>query len=239
MRRYAQGFTLIELAVALFIITLILGSLLVPLTTQIEQHQITDTQKTLVEVRDALLGHAIAYGYLPCPDTDNDGNENVTSGICTGAASNIAAGNLPWQTLGVASTDVWGNRFRYVIREEYGRRTPSTSFTLNTTSATVRVCSTAACSPASAVLTSTAVFVVLSYGRNGYGATNPGGAANSCPAGGCSADEQENIDADRDIISRIPTAAGTTAGEFDDIVTWVTVYTLFNRMVAAGKLSYY
>jgi len=29
---------------------------------------------------------------------------------------------------------------------------------------------------------------------------------------------------------------GSTAGEFDDVVTWLGKYTLFNRMVAAGKL---
>ena len=36
----ARGFTLIELAVALFIIVLVLGSLLVPLATQVEQRQV-------------------------------------------------------------------------------------------------------------------------------------------------------------------------------------------------------
>src|SRR5258707_15770270 len=117
MKPIQRGFTLIELAVALFIITLLLGSLLVPLSTQVEQKQISDTQKTLDEIKDALQGFAVANGYLPCPDTDNDGAENVTvaTGKCTGAVANIAVGNLPWQTLGVASADVWGNRFRYVI----------------------------------------------------------------------------------------------------------------------------
>jgi hypothetical protein len=29
---------------------------------------------------------------------------------------------------------------------------------------------------------------------------------------------------------------GSTAGEFDDVVTWISKYALFSRMVAAGKL---
>jgi len=227
-----KGFTLIELAIAAFVIALLLGSLLVPLATQVEQRQISDTEKTLAEIKEALIGFAVANSYLPCPDTDNDGVENVTAGVCTGAASGIASGNLPWQTLGVASADVWGNRFSYVIREEYARRSPSTSFTLSTTVANVRVCPTAATCGSS--LTSSAIAAILSYGRNGYGATNSQtGAVNPAPT---SADELENIDADRDIVSRIPTAQGAAAGEFDDIVTWLPLYTLFNRMVAAGKL---
>ena len=47
-----HGFSLIEVAVVLFIIVLLLGSILVPLTTQVEQKQISDTQKTLDEIRE-------------------------------------------------------------------------------------------------------------------------------------------------------------------------------------------
>jgi hypothetical protein len=36
--------------------------------------------------------------------------------------------------------------------------------------------------------------------------------------------------------SRSMTSVGTPAGEFDDIVIWISKFTLFNRMVAAGKL---
>jgi|SRR5688572_14106064 len=227
-----HGFTLIELAVAIFIIALVLGSLLVPLATQVEQRQVSDTQKTLDEIREALVGHAIARGYLPCPDTDNDGVENVAAGVCTSVSADIAAGNLPWQTLGVASSDVWGNRFRYVIREEYARRAPSTAFSVSTTSANVRVCPTA--TTCGSALTSSAVAVVLSHGKNGNGATSgQTGAPNAMPT---SADELENTDTDRDVVSRVHSAVGTAAGEYDDIVTWLPLYTLLNRMVAAGKL---
>jgi hypothetical protein len=37
-------------------------------------------------------------------------------------------------------------------------------------------------------------------------------------------------------VSRVQTPVGSTAGEFDDIVSWLGRYTLFNSMVAAGKL---
>jgi prepilin-type N-terminal cleavage/methylation domain-containing protein len=230
----AKGFTLIELAVAIAIITLLLGSLLVPLQTQVAQRQISDTQKSLDDFREALLGFAVANGYLPCPDTDNDGLENVAgSGLCSSISSNIASGNLPWQTLGVTvNADVWGNRFRYAVRDEYARRSPATSFSLTTTAPNLQVCPTA--STCGSALTSSAVAVVLSHGKNGYGATSSlSGTTNPAPT---SADELEDTNNDRVFVSRVMTEVGATAGEYDDIVTWLPSYLLFNRMVSAGKL---
>ena len=56
----SRGFTLIELAVSIFIIALVLGAILVPLATQVEQRQISETQKTLEDAKEALLGFALA-----------------------------------------------------------------------------------------------------------------------------------------------------------------------------------
>ncbi len=230
MRNIQTGFSFIELAVAMFIMTLILGSILVPLAAQVEQRQNSETQRLLEEARDALLGHAIAHGYLPCPDTDGDGSENISGSNCATISSNIAHGTLPWQTLGLAASDAWGNRIRYAIREEYGRRT---LFSLTSPGPSVtypRVCETSACT---SVLTTSAVAVLVSHGRNGYGATSSTGSALVNPT---SNNELENTDADRDFVSRTSSAAGASAGEFDDVVLWLPLYTLFNKMVAAGKL---
>lgn len=236
MKQRQKGFSLIEVAVVLFILVLLLGSLLVPLTTQVEQRQISDTEKTLESVRDALLGFAVANGHLPCPDNNNDGLEdiNAANDRCSVIATSISAGNLPWQTLGLGNSDVWGNRFRYVVREEYARRPPlSTTFTLSTTT-NVRVCTVAACSPASNVLTSTAVAAVISHGKNGLGAINSlSGVSNPTPT---SPDELQNTNNDRDIVSRTMSAASANTIEFDDIVVWLPQYILFNRMVTAGRL---
>ncbi len=233
MRKSEAGFSFLELAVAMFILTLLLGSILVPLATQVEQRQISETQRIMDQARDALLGHAVAFGYLPCPDTDNDGAENVAAtGQCASiGANNIAHGNLPWQTLGLAGSDAWGNRIRYAISESYGRRLPSSTFSLGTLTANVRVCQASGCT---SDLTSSAVAVLISHGKNGYGATNStGGTVYAAPT---SNDELENTDADRDFVSRVATATGAAAGEFDDIVVWLPLYILFNRMVTVGRL---
>src|SRR5258705_4018498 len=142
-KRHESGFTLIELAVAVFVIALLLGSIVVPLATQVEQRQITETQKTMEEIRDALLGFAATNGYLPCPDLQagagaNDGTEDfdAATGLCTtitGSSPNqLAAGNLPWATLGLGNQEVWGNRFRYTVVEAYARRSRDVSFSLVT-----------------------------------------------------------------------------------------------------------
>lgn len=230
MPRREQGFSFLELAVAMFILTLLLGSILVPLATQVEQRQISESLRTMEQARDALLGHAMAFGYLPCADTDNDGLENVTGNVCSSLSGDgIAHGTLPWRTLGLAAADSWGNRFRYAVHGDYARRTPF--FTLGTTTSNLRVCEATGCATD---LTSSAVAVLISHGKNGYGATNSaGGSVYAAPTG---ADELENTDADRDFVSRVATATGAAAGEFDDILIWLPRYILFNRMVTAGRL---
>jgi prepilin-type N-terminal cleavage/methylation domain-containing protein len=227
------GFTLIEMAVAIFVIALLLGSFLVPLTTQVEQRQITDTDKTLSEFRDALLGFAVANGYLPCPDTGTNGAENVNAatGQCSTISSGIAYGRLPHSTLGLNNSDVWGNRVSYYINEQFARRSPAATFTLTSAGNDVFICTAQACTT---TLSTTAIFALVSHGRNGYGAINLGtGSQNALSS---SADEQENYDTDRNVVYRTRTAVGAAAGEFDDVVVWLPRYTLFNRMVAAGKL---
>lgn len=223
----ARGFTLIEMAVAIFIIALLLGSLLIPLTTQVEQKQTSDTNRALEEIKEALVGYALANGHLPCPDTNADGVEDRVAGRC-GAGGASIAGNLPWSDLGVASADVWGNRFRYVVNESFARS--DTPFTLTTAGTNVRVCTTASCAT---TLSTTAVAAVLSLGKNGLGATNSIGGTNPAPT---SADEQENVDPDQNVVSRVQTPSGAAVGEFDDIVTWLSRYILLNRMVMANKL---
>ena len=236
MMRYQRAFTLIEMAVAIFLIAILLGSILVPLGAQVEQRQISDTQRGIAEIRDALIGFAVANGYLPCPDltagaNSNDGQEDVAGGLCTNPE-----GNVPWVTLGTAGSDPWGNRFRYRVDPDFAQRAPMATFTL-TSSADLQVCSASTCA-AGELLTSPgpngAAALILSHGRNGSGAINASSAAaNPAPT---SADELANTDSNISFVYRPPTSVGSAVGEFDDVVSWVSKFTLFNRMVAAGRL---
>lgn len=240
MRRRGRepGFTLIELAVVVFLITLLLGSLLVPLRTQVQQRQISETTKQLEEYKETLIGFALQNGYLPCADktggggagTANDGVEDfdTATGLCT-----TAEGNLPWVTLGIANSDVWGNRFRYRVTGEFSQRSPLARFTLASAGNNI-VCTTAASCTGAAVLTNSAPVVITSHGRNGFGAFNTStGNQNPLPA---SNDELENTDGDATFVSRPASETGAVAGEFDDIVAWLSSGLLFSRMVAGGQL---
>jgi len=239
LRKSHCGFTLVEIAIAIFIITILLGSILVPLTTQVEQRQVSETQKILEDIKEALIGHSVAKGYLPCPDrtsggvggandTANDGVEdfNTGTGVCF---STTATGNLPWVTLGLGASDPWGNRFRFRVHSDFARRSPGTPFSLSTAAnVTVKV------SALGTNLTDSAVAVVISHGRNGLGAIGAQTSVlNPTPS---SMDETANYSNTNNYVSHVQTAVGSTAGEFDDVVTWLGRYSLYNRMVSAGKL---
>jgi len=232
------GFTLVEMAIVLVIVGLLLGGLLMPLSTQVEQRRISETQKALDEIREALIGFAashvdaINHPFLPCPDktvaggvgTPNDGQEdrNVV-GTCV-----VSEGNLPWATLSVADADSWGNRFHYRVTAAFSNS--ATGFTL-ANSGDITVQSSAI--GGTAVATNVPV-AVLSYGKNGFGATNFSGGINPAPT---SADELENTaGVATTFVSHIRTDVSAPAGEFDDIVTWISPNTLYNRMISAGNL---
>ncbi len=249
----AAGFSLIEMAFVLVIVTLLLGGLLVPFTTQVEQRRIAETQKILEEAKEALIGYAIIHGYFPCPDkttpltfaavtgppavpasVPNDGEEDYDSmGQCRDYV-----GNFPYATLGIGVADAWGNRLRYQVTSDFALH--STPFSLASLG-DIQICAVGDCS---SFIARNVPAVIFSAGKNGYGAINANRLSgdvtrNPCPTAGCSADENLNIHnpvPSTKFLSRVATPAGTTAGEFDDIVTWISPNVLFNRMVAAGKL---
>lgn len=234
-RRHQPGFTLIELAIAIFVIALLLGAILVPLATQVEQRQIAETQKSMDEIRESLLGFAAANGYLPCPAVSaSNGQEDRSAGVCTGGKRQ---GFLPWETLGVSRADAWGRLFRYSVSLAF---TPTTSFTTVTTpDITIRTRNAAG---ALTNLTNANIVpvVVLSHGSNGYGATGTDGAVRALPPGwpANNVDENSNATGTTQFISRTPQAAGTTGtgGEFDDQLIWVSRWVLVSRMIAAARL---
>ena len=249
VRQIPRGFTLIEIAIALFIITLLLASVLVPLTTQVDQRQVSETQKMLEDIKEALIGHAITKGYLPCPDRTsggvgaagsndvaNDGIEDYNTG--TGACfSTTATGNVPWQTLGLGAMDPWGNRFRYRVDTDFAHHTTLFNFATSA-DLCVGLTSTSCASPFTGRLTVAspdgAVAVIISHGKNGFGAMSS--LTNTTRPAPTSADELDNSAGGTSYTSRTITPLGSGAGEFDDILIWLGKYTLFNRMVSAGKL---
>lgn len=135
--RSTRGFTLVEMAVAIFIIALLLGSILVPLQSQVESRNYDQTQRILDQAREALMGYAAANGRFPCPaSASSNGAEHfgtfpvgtAANGICHALvtlATDVYSGFLPAVTLGFTpvdangyAVDAWGlpqNRIRYAV----------------------------------------------------------------------------------------------------------------------------
>lgn len=233
-----RGFTLVEMAIASIVIGLILGSILVPLSRQAELRQKADTQRILDETREALLGYALANGYLPCPAiSSTNGLEDRSAGVCTGGKR---SGFLPWQTLGVAKLDAWGRILGYSVTPAYS----ATGLSL-TTNPDMRI----QARDTSGALTNltnanSVVAVVVSSGPNGYGAYNDQAVAQANPSDWPASNTDENTNATgttlfvfRDRQDQGTSLAGAGAGgEFDDMVVWLPAVTLFQRLVTAKVL---
>ena len=252
VRQIPRGFTLVEIAIAIFIITILLGSILVPLTTQVESRNYDTTQRILDQARDALIGFAAANGRFPCPaSATSNGAEDVSdlaNGICGATVSFTAVyvGFLPARTLGFTpidssgyALDAWGltqNRIRYAVSSQ--TVTITRPFTKPSGMRTAGMSSIAGatnllyvCNSGTGVTTSACGTAGTLAGSVPAVIWSPGANA---ATGGTSTDEAENLDNDRVFVSR--TRSDGTSGEFDDIVTWIGAPTLFNRLVAAGQL---
>jgi prepilin-type N-terminal cleavage/methylation domain-containing protein len=64
-----HGFTLIELAIVLVIMTILIGGLAMPLSAQIQARRIAETQKILEEAREAIVGYAMSNTVNVSPPT--------------------------------------------------------------------------------------------------------------------------------------------------------------------------
>jgi prepilin-type N-terminal cleavage/methylation domain-containing protein len=189
-----NGFTLIELAMVIFIVGLLLGGLLAPLSSRLEQENRSKSRDYLSDVKEALLGFTIINGRLPCPDcpdsilcavgTANDGIQDMVSGVVGGASGMICetnVGNVPWVDLYVSEFDSWGRHLTYRVSPNLADDISGTPAACDT--ATVGV-SFELCAPgdidiyntymapgsylASLIVADNVPAIVISHGKNGY-----------------------------------------------------------------------
>ena len=217
-----NGFTLIEMAITLLIVTLLLGGLIVPLSAQIEQRKFSETQKALEEIKEALIGYAIIHGSLPCPSTETNPN-NAAYGVADTNCQSppIVEGYVPWKTLGVSEMDAWGIKrtnttplgyWRY--RAERNFSNAAVPFTLSTGFIDGLIVKNSA-GNALTTATERPVAIIFSTGPN----TTSDGLNISAYLGTNGIFQSD-----------------TPSTTFDDLVIWISRPLLMNRMVAAGKL---
>jgi prepilin-type N-terminal cleavage/methylation domain-containing protein len=250
--RRERGFTLTELAIVLLIVAVLLGGLLMPLSARIDMRNVAQTEQTLADIRDALIGFAAANGRLPCPAPATTASGAAEAGMeaTTGSGSALAcaeeAGVLPWATLGVVETDAWNRRFSYRVTDDFARgATGQTSFSGSScpppsppTNAAFALCSegdiTVNSGGGGSAIAIKVPVVVISHGKNGNGAFTSQGTQLSV---GTDTDELDNhlTSAGTDTANRIFVSA-PPSNSFDDIVTWLSPSILYSRLIVAGRL---
>ena len=255
-QRLSRGFTIIELAIALFLVSLLLGTIAMPLQAQVENRKIEETEQLLHKAREALLGFAAAHGYFPCPaDASSSGREAAGTNHATGECPTYH-GFLPAAALGFPASDGqgyaadgWGgtaNRIRYAVA-------PYSAGAGSNTNAFTRTNGLRTAGIAALADSALSLFHVCASGFGVVAGTSCGAAptvSSTVPAviwsvgpnastGGVSRHEGQNPNpnggsADRIFVSR--TRSDVAGSEFDDIVVWIPMPILVSRMLIAGHL---
>jgi len=243
----SSGFTLIELAIVLVIISVLVGSFIGTLAERIENTRVSDVKNELEEIKQALIGYAYKNGHLPCPDCITttcanpgfrDGAEDRIAGVCS--IGNLP-GTLPWVTLGLGQGDAWGTRYRYWVDSVYAAEPPGTVFDLASIAGTGIIQQPDYTADATGLLledmATNIVAIVFSHGKNTYGGISVDDVGPSIiPV--ANIHELENRDGNNTYVSRPPSSvdATTAGGEFDDILIWISEFELKAKMVEAGVL---
>lgn len=212
MRIRQHGFTLAELALVMIILALLFGSLALPLSAQREVQKLRQAESGLLDIREALLGHAAIHGYLPCPDTDTDpaaAGYGVAESSCSSATQE---GYLPFKSLGLQETDPWGQRWRYRVDALFANGAVPISLGTGFSGSDALLVKNHA---GEALTTSVERPVALFY------SLGPNGQADG---------QNLSYEASNGLYQAGPPTAG-----FDDLLHWLARPILISRLIAAGR----
>lgn len=106
-----DGFVLVEIAVAVFVLALLLGSVLPLLRAETVSARSASTDRRMAAVMAVLAAELARSGHLPCPASGTDG---IAQAACSGAVT----GQVPAASLGLpaaAVQDGWSRPFTYAV----------------------------------------------------------------------------------------------------------------------------
>ncbi|MEN9461641.1 MAG: hypothetical protein RIS84_1661 [Pseudomonadota bacterium] len=239
----AGGFTLVELAMSLLVIGLLMGTLILPVTGQLNARAISETEKTMDNIKEALIGYAVMNSKLPCPAA-------VVSNPAAndfGTSQSILCGQegfLPWAELGIGKvTDAWGFPIRYRVDSNYTVANTATGLPLDLkTTDKINVTHDYVLPPtyqpvnkplvsSEADNSSKIIVVLLSYGND----QTPNGTQEQQKNG---TTPYENADGNAIYVLNDNVKGGDADKNFDDIVMWLPKTTLLARLAAANRYNY-
>lgn len=249
----SRGFTLVEIAVVMVLIGIVMTMGLKMVVSTLENASFSETKSKQERIKFALLGYLRTNGRLPCPD-NSVGDTTVATGIETSPCNTAAAdgyGVVPWQTLGISRDSVidgWGNYFTYrvangmTLKNWTAKTDAATHLTVNelkTPTAALLIQELDAAGTALSPTIANAVVVILSHGKNGFGAKTTKVVARLPTADIAAGGEMTNATVGTAAFVLRPVNDATTAfnGPYDDLVTYMLPQDLLQPMVTEGTLK--
>jgi prepilin-type N-terminal cleavage/methylation domain-containing protein len=240
--RKQAGFSLIEMAIVLTILSILLGGILVAVSQTTLNARRASALSELRQIEDALYGFAQSNGRLPCPATATSAGQEdpVGGGACT-----VIHGFVPAASLSMTGalnadgllSDPWGNPYRYSVSSTATPNfTSSTAikafFNAGTAIASANMLKVCSESPCVTSLSNIVPALVYTMGENWANTTSANELANAGTGSLVGSQTYPvKVTADFDFVS-------TTYAEdlYDDQLVWLSPYVLFNKIVSAGKL---
>jgi prepilin-type N-terminal cleavage/methylation domain-containing protein len=261
--RACRGFTLVELAISIAIISFLMVGAIYTLNAQLDQRSYEETRARLAHARELLLSYAVVNGRLPCPArSDSAGAEVRTTvivggggGECRNAAGTedyyggplpggVTGGFLPGATIGYGqldsqgfALDAWNNRIRYAVAKTItGTGCPGAL--PHFVRADRLKANGIICQPADLLVCKSAA---------GITGTTCGGAANQVVSqnlivaiiystGKTGATGARGADEQANLNGDQVFVFHTPAPDFDDQYLWLTAGELYGRLIAAAIL---
>jgi hypothetical protein len=174
-------------------------------------------------------------------------------GVCTQAHGFIAG-----KTLGLEGSynldglllDSWSNPFRYSVTTRNASAFTTVNgikkSNLNTLRPDIKICNIKNCSGAGSVLVKEAPFIVLSLGSDGadfidgvHPNSNQGENASEKLLSANAAGEgiAYTVANDKEFVKKDYSSSESSAGNFDDMMIWVSPFILYNKMLESGAIK--
>tara|TARA_R110002096_G_scaffold53317_11_gene138653 strand:- start:2543 stop:3820 length:1278 start_codon:yes stop_codon:yes gene_type:complete len=243
-RNSVTGFTLIEIAVVLFILSLLLVGGLNIIATQRSNLGFKQTINRMDRLFEAMQLFLVRNDRLPCPaiptlakSDAQFGLESIDETPCEAdqeiGSTGVYWGTVPYRTLNLAAgeyADGWDNQIFYVVN---GGAASDNSLNAGRwdVSNSIQLRDRATAPPTPQVLISNGVFALISAGPNGSGAYSLNGVERPAPIA-TSLDELDNLDNDVQLVS-----ADYSENErrpFDDIVRVYTEDQILASIIRDG-----
>lgn len=236
IKKRILGFTLVETAAVILVLSIMITSLVTVFSTDANEQAIDTTSEKLQKIDAAINAYFNQKGFLPCAASKNAALSSASFGVSTNCATvgssapayfesgasadRIRIGAVPTRELNIPDDyafDGWNNRITYAVAANLAQSSALyNSHTSATTGMTIRDASTNSLHSASPTFIS---YTIISHGKDGGGATNLIG--DQIPVA-CSGTRNDGENCNNDSIFRDQFVDFNSAAYFDDQIIWRT-----------------